>query len=240
MDKLVLESVSTLVDPQPGERILDIGCGEGNHLVLFNSLGLNTSGVDASPYMIRRARKRLGERSALKVGRAEDLPFDDDEFELAVFINTLEFLDDPLPAMREAGRVARRGVFIGAMNSLSWHCLSAKVQGLFGESLFDRITFYNLWELKSHAKQAYGDVPVTWRCARMGAPLIERLCGLLLRGGYLDHYPFGSFLGFYTAMRYWVMSEQHPLKVGLKQAAPSILGGVTLGISKCSGGRSEL
>lgn len=239
MDRLVVESVSALVDPQPGERILDIGCGEGNHLLLFNSLGLNTSGVDASPYMIRRARKRLGERTTLKEGRAEELPFDDNEVELAVLINTLEFLDDPLSAMKEAGRVARRGVFIAAMNSLSWHCLFAKAQGLLRESLFDRITLYNLWELRSYARKAYGDVPMAWRSSGMGRAFIEKFFSRLLMGGSPDHYPFGPFLGVYVTMRYWVMSEQHPLKVGLKEAAPSILGGATMGRSECIDGRSE-
>ena len=236
MDKFVEESISTLVNPLPGERILDVGCGEGNHLRLFDKLGLNASGVDASPYMIRRARGRVGGRSTLKVGRAEDLPFDDNEFELAFFINTLEFLDDPLAAMREAGRVARRGVFFGVMNSLSWYGLSAKAQGLFRKSFFDHITFYNLWELRAHAKAAFGAVPMTWRCTRIGGPLMERLCSVLFRRWYLEHCPFGPFLGLYATMQYRMMTEQRPLRVGLKEAAPSALRGLTIGRTNCGEG----
>ena len=87
MEQLVL----SLIDPEPGERVLDIGCGIGNHLLMFNKLGLNVSGVDASPYMVQEAKSRLGHRSTIKVGMAEDLPFDDNEFDLAVLVNTLEF-----------------------------------------------------------------------------------------------------------------------------------------------------
>lgn len=221
VDKLVEESITVLVNPEPGERILDIGCGDGNHLLLFNRLGLNGTGLDASPYMIRRARERVGDRSILKVGRAEDLPFDDNEFEVSALVHTLEFVDDPLKAIREAGRVARRGVFIGVMNSLSWYCLFTKVRGLFRESFFDHVTFYNLWELRSHAMEAFGHVPLTWRCAWIGPPLVERVCDFLLRRWYRDHCPFGHFLGIYIAMQYRLMTDQQPLRVGLKEAAPS-------------------
>ena len=65
-------------------------------------------------------------------------------------INTLEFLDDPLKALREAGRVAKRKIFIGVMNSLSWDCVYNKLQGLFLETLSRRIRYYHIWELKSY------------------------------------------------------------------------------------------
>jgi ubiquinone/menaquinone biosynthesis C-methylase UbiE len=58
----------TLLDPQPGERVLDIGCGDGNHLLFFSKLGLDISGIDASPYMISKARERLGRQCFLKTG----------------------------------------------------------------------------------------------------------------------------------------------------------------------------
>jgi ubiquinone/menaquinone biosynthesis C-methylase UbiE len=85
----------SLLDPKPGERVLDIGCGTGNHLIMFSKMGLDVSGVDASPQMLEKARARLGHKSNFKIGMAEDLPFDDNEFDLAVLINTLEFMDTP-------------------------------------------------------------------------------------------------------------------------------------------------
>src|SRR5512134_1965349 len=76
MEKLVTESIPVLLDPQPGEKILDVGCGEGNHLSLFNPYRCDLYGLDASPVMVRRAGERLGNRASLKTGRAEDLPFE--------------------------------------------------------------------------------------------------------------------------------------------------------------------
>jgi ubiquinone/menaquinone biosynthesis C-methylase UbiE len=229
LDQVVEAAIPALLDPHPGERILDIGCGDGNHLMLFNRLGLDTSGIDASPYMISRARERLGNRSSLKTGRAEDLPFDDNEFDLAVLINSLEFLDDPLEALREAGRVARRKVFVGVMNSLSWYCLRSKLKGLLHESLFRYVRFYDLWELKSYARMAFGEVPMTWSCARPKASLVERVGGPLTDFWDIKHCPFGLFLGISITLQYRVRTEQHPLKIGLGEARQSVMKGVTMG-----------
>jgi len=102
IEKSMEQLVLSLIDPEPGERVLDIGCGTGNHLIMFNKLGLNVSGVDASSHMVQEAKSRLGHRSTIKVGMAEDLPFDDNEFDLAVLVNTLEILYKPLLALLEA------------------------------------------------------------------------------------------------------------------------------------------
>lgn len=229
MEKLVRESISTLLELQPGERILDIGCGEGNHLLLFNGLGFNLAGLDASPYMVRRARERLGHRATLEVGEAEDLPYQDNEFDLALFINTIEFLDDPIEALREAGRVARRGVFIAVTNSFSWYCLCMKLRNLFGKSLFSYAASYNLWELKSFVRSALGDVPVKWRSAQVRAPVLEKIGGFLSERWYSEKCPFGSFLGLSATIQYTVRTIQNPLKVRLGKAGRPVVGGATMG-----------
>jgi SAM-dependent methyltransferase len=227
MDRLVEASFPSLLRPQPRERILDIGCGEGNHLLFFCRLGLDVSGVDASSYMIRQARRHLGNRSTLQVGQAEDLPYDDNEFDFASLINTLEFLDDPLEALKEAGRVARKGVFIGVMNSISWYCIWSKMESLFRASLAKYVSFFSLWELKSYAQKAFGNVPIAWRCAASRGPLVDKVCDAFSGRRYLEHFPFGCSLVFYASMRYWAKTNQHPLKVSLKKTPRSIVSGVT-------------
>ena len=228
MDESINGSILALLKPQRGERILDIGCGEGNHLLFLNSLGLDISGIDASPYMISRARERLGNRCTLKTGMAEDLPFDDNEFDLAVFVNTLEFLDDPLKALKEAGRVAKRKVFVGVMNSFSWNCLYRKSMGFFRESIFRYARFYNIWDLKSYIKTAYGDVPLTWRCTPGRSSLFGRVDRLMNERWDINHCPLGSFLGLSATIIYRVRTEQRPLKVRLKKAEQSVVRGASM------------
>lgn len=229
MDGFVEESILGLLDPRPGERVLDIGCGEGNHLLFFSKLGLDINGVDASSHAIERARERLGHRCTIQKARAEDLPFSDNEFDLAVLINTLEFLDDPLSALSEAGRVAKRGVFIGVMNSFSWFYLSRRLQGLFCKSLFSNARFFNLWELKSFAQQAFGEAPMTWSCARICPSFFGAAPRFLEDSGKLRHCPFGLFLGVSVIIRYWVKTDQNPLKMRLKNAKQTLAGGISVG-----------
>ena len=228
MDKWVEDAVITLLNPRPGERILDIGCGAGNQLLFFNKMGLDLSGLDASPYMISRAKERLGNRCSLKIGKAEDLPYDDNEFDLAVLINTLEFLDDPQKALKEAARVAKRRVFIGVMNSFSWTCQCAKMQGLVRKSLFSGLKPYNLWELKSLVQGSLGNVPTGWHCGQIWPVFMGKIGGFLADQWRFNHCPFGAFLGLSITLTYWVRTEGHPLKIRLKKAGRSMVNGVTM------------
>jgi ubiquinone/menaquinone biosynthesis C-methylase UbiE len=72
--------------PQPGERILDLGCGDGQLTTKIAAAGAQVLGVDASPEMVEGARS-VGARSGFdaRVCNAEALPFED-EFD-AVFSN---------------------------------------------------------------------------------------------------------------------------------------------------------
>ncbi|MBN2126497.1 MAG: methyltransferase domain-containing protein [Deltaproteobacteria bacterium] len=225
-ERFVDATLRTLLNPQPGERVLDIGCGEGAHLSLLSGLGLEAAGIDASPYMIGRAREHLEGGTDLKVGRAEDLPYDDNEFDLALLTNTLEFLEDPLQALREAGRVARRKVFIGVMNSLSWHYVRSKWGGLFKESIFNHLRFYDLWEMKALLREAYGETLTEWSCARMKAGFVERIGVPLSEFWKLRHFPLGAFLGLSVSFQYRLRTAQHPLKIKLGETRRPAIKGV--------------
>jgi trans-aconitate methyltransferase len=54
---LMAESLVELLHPQPGERILDLGCGDGVLTRRIAESGATVIGVDASPHMIAAARK---------------------------------------------------------------------------------------------------------------------------------------------------------------------------------------
>ena len=227
MDKFIEGLLLEFLEPQQYERALDIGCGTGNHLLFLNKLGLDINGVDASHYMIEIARNRLGARCTLKTGMAEDLPFDDNEFDLVVLINTLEFLDDPLKALREAGRVAKRKIFIGGINSLSWYGVGNKLQGLFLETLSKYIRYYHLWELKSYIRRAYGPVPVIWRSEQTRPFFSNKIGGFLYNMCRLDGWPFGSYLGFSVTMEYRIKTDNLPLKIKVGKTDQPVAGGIT-------------
>ena len=108
--ELRLEAVRSLVDPQPGERVLDLGCAAGAISHFLTCLGCETIGVDAEPRAIEKARELFPDLR-FQLANVARLPFDDEAFDKAVAADLVEHLDDaPFRAMlRETRRVLRPG-----------------------------------------------------------------------------------------------------------------------------------
>jgi SAM-dependent methyltransferase len=93
---------------EPGQRVLDVGCGVGTFLRLATARRARASGIDASEALLGVARSRLPDAD-LRVGEMEALPYDDDTFDLVTGFNSFFFANDMVAALREAGRVAKPG-----------------------------------------------------------------------------------------------------------------------------------
>lgn len=94
-----------LLAPRPGERILDLGCGDGAVTVTLAERGCAVVGVDASPEMVEAARAR-GADARLMDGRS--LSFDR-EFD-AVFSNAaLHWMQEPARVIAGVWRALRPG-----------------------------------------------------------------------------------------------------------------------------------
>jgi SAM-dependent methyltransferase len=96
---------------QPGQLVLDIGCGVGAFLRLVSARGGRPFGLDASAALIGLARERLPDAD-LRVGDMEALPYQDESFDLVTGFNSFFFANDIRNALREAGRVAKPGARI--------------------------------------------------------------------------------------------------------------------------------
>jgi SAM-dependent methyltransferase len=92
----------------PGQRVLDVGCGVGAFLKLVTERGAQAHGVDASEALLELARRRLP-RADLRLGDMQALPYDDETFDLVTGFNSFFFADDFVAALREAGRVVKAG-----------------------------------------------------------------------------------------------------------------------------------
>jgi SAM-dependent methyltransferase len=104
----------------PGERVLDVGCGAGlDALVAATAVAPSGSvvGVDMTPDMVSRARQAAalaGQRHArFEVAEAEQMPFSDGEFDVALSNGCLnlsprkrELLGEVWRVLRPGGRVA--------------------------------------------------------------------------------------------------------------------------------------
>ncbi len=92
-----------------GRSVVDIGCGDGFNTMRYWDLGHPRAmvGVDASSGGIQAANaNRQGRPIRFEVGDAHKLPFQDDEFDLALVLMSLHHDDYPQDMIREAFRVA--------------------------------------------------------------------------------------------------------------------------------------
>ncbi len=104
------------LDVSPGARWLDVGCGTGalSRMILDLSDPRSVAAVDPSAGFIAAARHSLGPGADLRVGDAQDLPFEADEFDVAVSGLALNFVPDPAIGVLELRRVTRAGGVIAA------------------------------------------------------------------------------------------------------------------------------
>ena len=103
----------------PGDRVLDLGCGEGRHAInAYISADVESVGVDLSPDDIKIARLRSrdflepdnpNKSLSLSVANALDLPFPDDSFDKIICSEVLEHIPDYPGALLEIYRVLKSG-----------------------------------------------------------------------------------------------------------------------------------
>ena len=111
VEKVILEA-----DIQPGERILDIGCGPGTldrWLARYTSRANSIVGVDPSTYLLREAvalakNDGLDDVINFEESGGDDLPFSDASFDVAISFTAIQFPDADR-MLAEMRRVTRPG-----------------------------------------------------------------------------------------------------------------------------------
>lgn len=160
-DKLEKELILKMINPKSGESLLEIGCGTGHFLKWLKTFGLKLTGVDLSRIMISYASKNLSQDIKFKVADADNLPFKDNSFDIAMFIATLEFLNESKKALEEAIRVSKDKIFIGFLNKLSFLTLGRRIKGFFKDSVYNKATFYTVFEIKKMLKEINPEVKIS-------------------------------------------------------------------------------
>ena len=88
------ELLLTFLEPQPGERILDVGCGTGIFTADVLKSGAWVTGIDLSASMLSRAVTRGGEQFVGLCADMCDMPFSDNSFDRAFSMTAIEFVAD--------------------------------------------------------------------------------------------------------------------------------------------------
>lgn len=110
------EVLATLLDPQPGERWLDVGTGAGGLAFALARRGAAVVGVDIAEDGLERARAEAGGAevdAAFRYGDAHELPFEREEFDGVASAFGVIFAQDQERAAGELARVCRRGGKLG-------------------------------------------------------------------------------------------------------------------------------
>lgn len=103
------------LDPRPGQRILDIGCGNGHPtLRLANAADVSVVGITVSPQQVALARARVAEldlaaRAEFQLADAMKLPFPDACFDAAWALESMLHMPDRGQVLAETARVLRPG-----------------------------------------------------------------------------------------------------------------------------------
>jgi ubiquinone/menaquinone biosynthesis C-methylase UbiE len=110
VDATVRETMARL-SLVPAARVLDVGCGTG---ALLQALAdkypeSELAGIDPVPEMLAVGRRRLPREIKLYGGWAEELPFEDQSFDVVVSCSMFHFIRQPRIALEEMRRILQPG-----------------------------------------------------------------------------------------------------------------------------------
>jgi ubiquinone/menaquinone biosynthesis C-methylase UbiE len=118
-----VEQTIPLMELQPRDRILEIGCGEGWASRWLAALAPEcvVVGLDVSDEMIRNARAKSASHENLLFvwGSAEQIPWQENYFTKALCVESFYYLENPERALREIHRVLAPGGSLWIVNHLS-------------------------------------------------------------------------------------------------------------------------
>lgn len=185
--------VVAAIDIRPGERVIDIAAGSGNAAIPAALRGADVVATDLTPELFGEGHRRAEEAGAELEWRpadAEALPFDADEFDVAVSTVGVMFAPHHERSADEIARVVRPG---GRVGLISW-----TPQGFIGQ-LFAALKPFNaplpagaqpapLWGDEGHVRALFGDRVTEVAAVRETVRFAPFATGEEFRAYFASHY----------------------------------------------------
>ncbi len=143
----------------PGDRVLDLGCGDGAFAAPIARAGAVVTMADVAREAVRRARARVPGAEAVVLEEGAPLPFAEDAFDVVWAGETLEHVADVVGLLAEVRRVLRWGGTLVA--TTPWHArLVAGIDRHF-DPRADHLRFFSARTLREVVADAgFADVDV--------------------------------------------------------------------------------
>jgi ubiquinone/menaquinone biosynthesis C-methylase UbiE len=147
-------------DHARGLRVLEVGVGMGSDFIRFVRAGARATGVDLTGRAIEITRARLRAehlQSDLRIANAEELPFEENEFDIVYSWGVLHHSPNPVAAIQECVRVLAPGGQLRIMlyHRHSWMAVAAWMRFCLLRGRPLRSLRYAVAQIESPGTQAF-------------------------------------------------------------------------------------
>jgi len=177
--KPLIKWAIALMDIQPADHVLDVGCGSGMVIKLIAQIAVEglVAGVDYSEEMVQQAFRRNA--AAVRAGRVEikhgdvaALPYDDESYDKVIATETFNFWPDPVANLKEVRRVMKPGGLValameGSKEAPNWQKLAA-LAARMGLSIYSGVEMVEMLTAAGFSRAWFEAAPAKgwgWLCA---------------------------------------------------------------------------
>lgn len=144
------------------QSLLDVGCGEAHHTYQWaQQLGdKRVVGIDLDDDTLKSFwEQRTAPNLEYKILKAENMPFEDNEFDVATAIEVLEHVPDPEHTVAEMARVASGHLLVSVPREPMWRMLNM-ARGAYIKDLGNTPGHLNHWSKRSFVRllSTHGEV----------------------------------------------------------------------------------
>ena len=179
-----VQAIVKMLGDQPGERVLEVGCGAGNVLECVPHGEL--VGIDLSDRMVHKARRRLaGRKVSVLKANAERLPFDSCSFQRLICTEVLEHVEHPEAVLDEMRRTATHDAII--VLSVPNEALINRIKSLLWRTGLHRLVF------RRGGYQAAEHMEDEWHLHKLGLDELRALVMGILEIVAVQAIPFAAY-----------------------------------------------